>query len=178
MWSPEMSSRTLSIEVAGRFLCVSVMALLLVACGFHLRGSSPLPAEMSVTYISGTGEFDTLYDDLRTALESQGASVTQERDKATAVLHILENKSTTDVLTVNLSGKALEYLIRQSIHFEVTAADGHMLLDEQAVTASRSMKFNSNSVLSSERERDTIRRELMRDVVNLAMLRISAAGKH
>jgi hypothetical protein len=40
------------------------------------------------------------------------------------------------------------------------------------------MKFNSNSVLSSEREWETIRRELTRDVVNLAMLRISAAGRH
>ena len=157
--------------------CVAVAVLLLGACGFHLRGAAPLPAEMSVTYISGTGEFNALYDDLRTALESQGARVTQERDKATAVLNILENKSTTDVLSVNLSGKALEYLIRQSIHFEVTAADGHMLVDQQSVTASRSMKFNSNSVLSSEREWETIRRELTRDVVNLAMLRISAAGR-
>jgi len=173
-----MRSRTLSIEVAGKFLCVSVAALLLVACGFHVRGSSPLPAEMSVTYISGTVEFDALYDDLRTALESQGSRVTQERDKATAVINILENKSSTNVLTVNLSGKALEYLIRQSIHFEVTAADGHMLIDKQSVTASRTMKFNSNSVLSSEREWETIRRELTRDVVNLAMLRITAAGKH
>jgi len=173
-----MKSRTLSIEVAGKFLCMSVAALLLVACGFHLRGSSPLPAEMSVTYISGTGEFEALYDDLRTALESQGSRVTQERDKATAVINILENKSSTNVLTVNLSGKALEYLIRQSIHFEVTAADGHMLIDKQSVTASRTMKFNSNSVLSSEREWETIRRELTRDVVNLAMLRITAAGKH
>jgi LPS-assembly lipoprotein len=173
-----MRSRTSSIAAAGRFLCVAVVALLLVACGFHLRGSSPLPAEMSVTYISGTGEFEALYDDLRTALESQGSRVTQERDKATAVINILENKSTTDVLTVNLSGKALEYLIRQSIHFEVTAADGHILVDQQSVTASRTMKFNSNSVLSSEREWETIRRELMHDVVNLAMLRISAAVRH
>jgi len=157
---------------------MSVVALLLAACGFHPRGSSPLPAEMSVIYIAGTGEFNALYDDLRTALESQGASITQERDKATAVLNILENKSTTDVLSVNLSGKALEYLISQRIHFEVTAADGHMLVDQQTVTASRSMKFNSNSALSSEREWETIRRELMRDVVNLAMLRISAAGRH
>ena len=173
-----MNARTFAIKAAARFLCVPLIALLLTACGFHLRGSFPLPAEMSITYISGTAEFDELYDDLRTALESQDARVTQDRSKASAVLSITKNTSSTDVLTVNLSGKALEYLIRHSIEFEVVAADGHMLLDSQSVTASRTMKFNSNSVLSSEREWETIRRELTRDVVNLAMLRISAAGRH
>ena len=88
---------------------MAVVALLLGACGFHLRGSAPLPAEMSVTYIQGTSEFDPLYDDFRTALESRGARVTQDRGEATAVLNILENNTDTDVLTVDLSGKALEY---------------------------------------------------------------------
>jgi LPS-assembly lipoprotein len=178
MWSPEMRSRTSSIAAAGRFLCVAVVALLLVACGFHLRGSAPLPAEMSVTYIHGTTEFDTLYDDFRTALESRGARVTQDRSKATAVLNILETNSSKDVLTVDLSGKVLEYRVRQNIHFEVDAADGHMLVDQQSVTMSRDLKFNRNDVLGKERETELIRKELQRDVVNLAMLRITAASRH
>jgi LPS-assembly lipoprotein len=173
-----MRSRTVSIEVAGKFLCISVIALLLVACGFHLRGAAPLPAEMAVTYIHGTIEFNTLYDDFRTALESRGARVTQDRTKATAVLTILENNAETKVLTVDLSGKVLEYRVRQNIHFEVATADGHMLVDQQSVTMSRDLKFNRNDVLGKEREAETIRKELQRDVVNLAMLRIAAAGRH
>jgi LPS-assembly lipoprotein len=156
---------------------VSVLALQLDACGFHLRGSTPLPAEMSVTYIHGTSEFDTLYDDFRTALESRSVRVTQDRGEATAVLNILENNTDKDVLTVDLGGKVLEYRISQNIQFEVAAADGQPLVDQQSITRSRDFKFNRNDVLGKERESELIRKELQRDVVNLAMLRIVAAAR-
>jgi LPS-assembly lipoprotein len=156
---------------------VAVVSLLLGACGFHLRGSEPLPAEMSVSYIHGTSEFDSLYDDFRTALESRGVRVTQDRGEATAVLNILENNTDKNVLTVDLSGKVLEFRISQNIKFEVAAADGQPLVDQQSVTANRSFKFNRNDVLGKERESELIRKELQRDVVSLAMLRITAAAR-
>jgi LPS-assembly lipoprotein len=172
-----MSTRVPLTAVTGKFLCVAVVSLLLGACGFHLRGSEPLPAEMSVTYIHGTSEFDSLYDDFRTALESRGVRVTQDRGEATAVLNILENNTDKNVLTVDLGGKVLEYRISQNIQFEVVVADGRPLVDQQSVTRSRDFKFNRNDVLGKEREAETIRKELQLDTVNLAMLRITAAGR-
>jgi LPS-assembly lipoprotein len=172
-----MRARTLLSAATGRYLCVAVVSLLLGACGFHLRGSEPLPAEMSVSYIHGTSEFDSLYDDFRTALESRGVRVTQDRGEATAVLNILENNTDKNVLTVDLSGKVLEFRISQNIKFEVAAADGQPLVDQQSVTANRSFKFNRNDVLGKERESELIRKELQRDVVSLAMLRITAAAR-
>ena len=172
-----MRARTSLFVVTGRCLCVAVVSLLLGACGFHLRGSESLPAEMSVTYIHGTGEFDSLYDDFRTALENRGVRVTQDRGEATAVLNILDNNTDKNVLTVDLAGKVLEYRITQNVQFEVTAADGQPLLDQQSVTRSRDFEFNRNDVLGKEREAETISKELQRDVVNLAMLRLTAAGR-
>jgi LPS-assembly lipoprotein len=172
-----MKARASLSAVTGRFLCVAVVSLLLGACGFHLRGSEPLPAEMSVTYIHGTGEFGSLYDDFRSALESRGVHVTQDRGEATAVLNLLENNTDKNVLTVDLAGKVLEYRISQNIQFEVTAADGQPLVDQQSVTRSRDFRFNRNDVLGKEREAETIRKELQRDVVNLAMMRIVAAAR-
>jgi LPS-assembly lipoprotein len=172
-----MRIRVALSAAGGKFLCVAVVSLLLGACGFHLRGSETLPADMSVTYIRGTIEFNPLYDAFRTSLESHGVRVTQNRSEATAVLSILENDASTDVQTVNLSGRALEYRLSQNIQFEVTAADGRLLVDRQSVTQSRVVKFNVKGVLGSEREGATIRAELTRDVVNLAMLRIIAAGR-
>ena len=173
-----MRVRVSLFAAGGKFLCVAVLSLLLGACGFHLRGSETLPADMSVTYIQGTAEFDPLYDAFRTSLESHGARVTLNRGEATAVLNILENNASTDVQTVNLSGQALEYRLSRNIHFEVTAADGRLLVERQSVTQSRVVKFNVKGLLGSEREGEAIRADLTRDVVNLAMLRITAAGRH
>lgn len=156
---------------------MAIVSLLLGACGFHLRGSESLPAEMSVTYIHGSSEFGSLYDDFRTALESRGVRVTQDRGEATAVLNILESNTDKDVLTVDLAGKVQEFRISQNIQFEVATADGQPLVDQQSVTRSRDFKFDRNDVLGKERESETIREELQRDVVNLAMLRITAAGR-
>ena len=172
-----MRARAPIFTLTARLLCVAIVALLLGACGFHLRGSEPLPAQMSVVYIHGTNEFDSLYDDFRTALESRGVRVTQDRGKATAVLNILENNTDKTVLSVDLSGKVLEYRISQNVQFEVSGADGKTLLDQQSVTRIRDFKFNRNDVLGKEREAETIRKELQRDVVNLAMLRITAAAR-
>jgi LPS-assembly lipoprotein len=158
-------------------LCVVVAALLLGACGFHLRGEAPLPAAMSVTYIQGESKFDSLNNAFRTALESHGVRVTQDRGEATAVLTILENKTGTHVLTVDLGGKVQEYRLSQNIQFEVMTADGHMLVDRQSVMLNRAILFNSKGVLGSEGEREMIRSELQRDVIHLAMLRIAAASK-
>lgn len=153
------------------------VVLLIAGCGFHPRGAAPLPAAMAITYIQGKSEFDSLNATFRTALESQGARVTPERGEASAILTITENDTGKDVLSVDLSGKVLEYRLHQSIRFEVLAADGHTLVEPQSVTLSRDFKFNRNDVLGKERETETIRRELQRDVVNLAMLRIAAASK-
>jgi len=172
-----MRGRASLSVVTVRCLCVAVVSLLLGACGFHLRGSESLPADMSVTFIQGTTEFDPLYDAFRTSLESHGARVTLNRSEATAVLSILENNASTDVQTVNLSGQALEYRLSRNIQFEVTAADGRLLVERQSVTQSRVVKFNVKGLLGSEREGEAIRAELTRDVVNLAMLRITAAGR-
>ena len=93
------------------------------------------------------------------------------------MLNVLENNSDTKVLAVDLTGKVLEYRFRQNLQFDVTATDGRALLDRQSVTMSRALKFNRNDVLGTEREYALIRKELQRDVVNLAMLRITAAGR-
>jgi LPS-assembly lipoprotein len=172
-----MRARTLLSTATGRYLCVALVSLLLGACGFHLRGSESLPADMSVTYIRGTIEFNPLYDAFRASLESHGVRVTQNRSEATAVLNILENNFSTEVQTVNLSGQVQEYRLSQNIQFEVTAADGRLLVEKQSVTQTRVVKFNVKGLLGSERERATIRAELTRDVVNLAMLRITAVAR-
>ena len=150
----------------------------LSACGFHLRGDAALPEAMAVTYIQAKRPFDTLNDDFRDALEGHGAHVTENRDEATAILRILDNRDEKDVLTVDIGGKVQEILIRQTIRFDVVAPDNQPLVEKQTVTLSRDFVFNKDDILAKQREADLISNELQRDVVNMAMLRIAAASRH
>lgn len=172
------SPQRLSLCRRRALLCVVAIAVsLLQACGFHLRGQAALPDVMDQTYIQGSRTFDSLYDDFREALESHGVSVVSERSEATAVLNIVENETQTSVLTVDIGGKVQELDIRQSIEFEVMSAEGQPLLGRQSVTLNRDFVFNKDDILGKEREWELISAELQRDVVNLSMLRIIAAGR-
>jgi LPS-assembly lipoprotein len=154
-----------------------LLLLSLAGCGFQPRGSSGLPQDMAVTYIQGAKPWSSIYEEFRDALEDRGAVVTGTRDEATAVLRILETESRRDVLTVDIGGKVQELQYVQMIRFQVTARDQQVLVPEQTVTARRDFVFNKTEILAKERESQFVRQALQRDVVNLAMLRIMAAGR-
>jgi len=172
-----MDNQKITIPVIRLFSVLGLTLLMLTACGFHLRGTGALPDTMSVTYIHGTKQFDTLNDDFRYALEAHGARVTENRADATAILRILGNNNDKDVLTVDVGGKVQEIQIRQTIRFDVVTSDNQPLVERQTVTLSRDFVFNKTDILAKERESDLIKKELQRDVVNQAMLRIVAASK-
>jgi LPS-assembly lipoprotein len=160
-----------------RLLLACVLGVMLSACGFHLRGSAALPEEMAVTYIKSARPYGSLKDDFATALRTHRVRVTDDRSEATAVLEIIQDRLDKDVLSVNSSGTVLEFQLRQTIHFAVTTVDNLPLLEPQRVEMTRDYLYSNTEVLSVEREEVVVRRDLQRELVNLAMLRISAAAQ-
>ena len=160
----------------GMFL-VGCLAVSLSACGFQLRGSAALPEEMSITYIKSEKPYGSLIDDFAEALRTHHVKITEDRSEATAVLEIIHDELDKDVLSVNSSGKVLEFQLRQSIQFAVTTSDQLPLLEPQGVTMMRDYLYSNTDVLSKEREEIVVRRALQRELVNLAMLRITAAAR-
>jgi len=158
-------------------LLLVAMSALASGCGFHLRGSAALPPSMAVTFISSDQPFSSLADDFSAALKLHDVRVTQERSEATAVLNILENDVETRVLSVNTSGKVLEYDILQTITFSVVTAGSETLVPEQSLSLNRDYIFSSTDVLGKQREDKVVRANLQSNIVNLAMLRIAAAAR-
>ena len=159
------------------YLLAMLMVSALGGCGFHLRGTDALPAEMSVTYIQSDSLFSTLVDDFADALRTHGVQVTEDRFEATAVLRIIENDKSRDVLSVNTSGKVLEYQLRQTVRFSVMTADNQPVVEPQTVTLTRAYLYRSTDVLGSEREKEAVRNTLQKNLINMAMLRVAAAAR-
>ena len=153
------------------------MIITLAGCGFHLRGSAVLPPEMAVTYISSAQPYASLVDDFSAALKTHGGRVTRERSEATAVLHIISDTVDKRLLSINTDGKVLEYETRQTIRFSVNTGDSLPLLEEGEVSMSKSYLYSSTDILGKQREDKVLRRTLQRNLVNLALLRITAAAR-
>ena len=158
-------------------LLAGCLMLTLAACGFQLRGSSALPEEMSITFIKNNKPYGTLMDDFAEALRAHHVVVTDVRSEATAVLEIIGNRWDRDVLSVNNSGKVLEFQLRQTVQFSVETIDNLPLVDPQTVTMVRDYLYSNTDVLSKDREELVVRRDLQRGLVNLAILRITAAAR-
>ena len=156
-------------------LLAGCLILTLSACGFQLRGSAMLPEEMSVTFIKHKRPYGTLMDDFAEALRAHHVTVTDDRSEATAVLAIIRSDRDKDVLSVNNNGKVLEIQLRQTIQFSVKTSDNLPLVEPQAVTMTRDYLYSSTDVLSKDREEAVVRRTLQQELVNLAVLRITAA---
>jgi LPS-assembly lipoprotein len=151
--------------------------LLSSGCGFHPRGSAALPPSMAITFIKSGQPYSSLVDDFAAALKIHDVRVTQERSEATAVLNILENTTETGVLSVNTSGKVLEYEIKQTVSFSVVTAGNEPLVPVQSVSMNRDYVFSSTDVLGKQREESVVLANLQQNIVNLAMLRIAAAAR-
>lgn len=159
--------------LAGWLLAAGVLAGL-AGCGFQLRGSAALPAEMAVTYIQSTQPFSSLVTDFGAALTARGVSVTEQRSAATAILKIHDNKVEQRVLSVNTAGKVLEYELQQTVRFSVATAANQLLLEEQSVSLSRDYLYSNTDILGKQREDQEVRQTLQRNLVNMAMLRLAA----
>jgi LPS-assembly lipoprotein len=158
-------------------LLTACLAITLGGCGFQLRGTAALPEEMSVVYIKSSNPYGSLVSDFADALRVHRVKVTENREKATAVLRIMQEKQDTAVLSVNASGKVLELQLRQSIQFDVKTIDNLPLLEPQSVSMTRDYLYSSTDVLSKAREEVVVRRALQLELVNLAILRITAAAR-
>lgn len=155
---------------------VTLMALLLTACGFHLRGDVQLAPQLSKVHIQGGDRYDPLVRELSRALTSTGAAIVEDPQAATAVLQILENTGKRRVLSVRSTGKVQEYELYQTFRFRVRDAAGTELLATQQLEVTREYLFDADDVLSKSTEEEALRRDMRRDLVRLAMLRLEALG--
>ena len=151
--------------------------LLLISCGFHLRGTgkAELPPALSTLRVMLEGsqqQNDPLLVAMKNALRTQ--TDVQLEDTGDAPLLVLYGeRSDSQVLSVSSTGKADEYLLKYEVSFRLTGKDGKALAESQTVRVRRDHAFDRLNVLAKEREEQELRREMRRDVVQQILRRLS-----
>jgi LPS-assembly lipoprotein len=163
MWSFE---RSLRAALAG------VMAALLAACGFQLRGQAQLP-------------FDTLYipgaNPLVIELKRNVAAASKTRlvdspDDAQAVLGFTQELREKIILSFNAQGRVSEYQLRYRVGFRVTdSKGGQVYLPTSEIQLTRDVSYSDSQVLAKEAEEALLYREMQGDMVQQIMRRLVVA---
>jgi LPS-assembly lipoprotein len=152
---------------------VVVVAALLGACGFHLEGRAPLPPVVRTPYLEAPDRQSDFVQYLRHALLSNGAQLTPEKGKASAVVSILRDSVTRRVLSVSATNQPNQYEVTYTVGFSVSAADKE-LLPPQELTATRSYSFDERLLLAKNHEEEILRQDMARDLADMVMRRLAS----
>jgi LPS-assembly lipoprotein len=158
---------------ATRWTCW-LAAVLLTGCGFHLQGHTALPAVVREPFVEAPDRQSDFVQYLRHALLSNGAQLTPERDKASAVVSILRDSVARRVLSVSATNQPNQYEVTYTVGFSVSAPGGKELLPPQEVSATRTYSFDERLLLAKNHEEEILRQDMARDLADMVMRRLAS----
>ena len=148
-------------------------ACALSACGFRLAGSDPLPAVMARPFLSLKDPYTDFSREFEHQLKSSGASLQPTRDGATATVEVTKDLVEQRTLAVSAKNIPTEYELTYTVTFSVRSA-AKELLAPQTISLSKDFSFDETLQLAKEHEADILRQQMARDLVSIAMRRLTS----
>lgn len=144
----------------------------LSACGFRLAGGGPWPAVLARPYVSLKDPYTDFSREFERQLKGEGAVLQPLAAGASATIDVSKDSVEQRTLSVSATNIPTEYLLIYTVTFSVHAA-GNELLAPQTISLQQDYSFAENVVLAKEHEADVLREQMARNLVGIAMRRLS-----
>ncbi len=157
-----------------RLALAATAALLLAACGFHLRGVADIPFD--TLYVPGATGGIAL--ELKRNIQSGSATrVVDDPKAAEAQLQFSEETRGKEILALSSAGRVREYRLVYRVGFRVGDGKGGDFVPPSTVTLTRDVTYDDAVALAKETEEQLLFRDLQADVVQQILRRIAAARR-
>jgi LPS-assembly lipoprotein len=148
-------------------------AVALSGCGFRLAGSEPLPGVLARPYLSLKDPYTDFSREFEHQLKSAGATIQEVRANSTAYIDVSKDLVEQRTLSVSATNIPTEYELTYTVTFAVQGTD-KQLLAPQTISLSQDYSFQENALLAKEHEADILRQQMARDLVAIAMRRLTS----
>jgi len=149
---------------AYRLSLLLVLALLLTACGFHLRGAGidlgRLPQPLQLV---GVTPYPELERELRRQLREAGVRLEERADGAGSVLRIADARSERRLLSLDARNRAAEYELSEMLRYSLRR--GGQTTPQRTLRVTRILRQPGNELLARQREERRLREEMRRELV-------------
>jgi LPS-assembly lipoprotein len=146
----------------------------LSGCGFHLEGSTPLPASLAVVHVDSRDTQSDFYFGLRKALMAAGTRVDDDgKDAGSAVIHILNDSAIQRTVTVSTLNVPTEYELTYKVRFSVSVQGREVIAPEEHSLV-RDYSYSESAQLAKERESAILSQALAHDLVSVVMRRLAS----
>jgi LPS-assembly lipoprotein len=147
--------------------------LALSACGFRLAGSDPLPGKLARPYLSLKDPYTDFSREFERQLKTAGAALQAVRANSTATIDVTKDLVEQRTLSVSAYNIPTEYELTYTVTFSVQGPDKEMMAP-QTISLSKDYSFEENALLAKEHEADILREQMARDLVAIAMRRLTS----
>ena len=151
----------------------TVGVLAVSACGFRLAGSEPLPGVLARPYLALKDPYTDFSREFERQLKSAGATRQYVRADSTASIEVTKDLVEQRTLSVTAQNIPTEYELVYTVTFSVRGSD-KQLLAPQTISLAKDYSFEENALLAKENEADVLRQQMARDLVGIAMHRLSS----
>lgn len=157
-----------------RLLAVSLACMLgLSACGFHLKGATPLPFRTIYTNINLDTDFGAR---LKRTTESNSPDTrfVATLSQADVYLHQVSESQNMRQISIDPDGRVEEYELDLDFTFELLDRTGHVLLAPTTLRSVREIPYNDRIVQAKESEIVRTFRNMRNGLVDRILRRLSA----
>jgi LPS-assembly lipoprotein len=159
-------------------LMLFLSAVLVTACGWHLRGDFDFPLNLQPLAIEGASVQYGLEQALRERFELNGIRVTHEPSAAVAILVISDEQLSTQILSIGADGKAKEFQLTYETRIMLKDVDAKVLVKPQLIRLRQDYSFDEFQVLGKEAEKRLLRQEMVSEASLSIVNKLNASLKH
>jgi len=155
-----------------RGACLALF-MLLSACGFALRGVTPMPFKTLYVGIPDNTQFGA---DVRRSLRaaSPDTKLVDTPKEAQAILQQVSDSRTLREVSLNAQGRVEEYELGINYTFRLIDNKGRALIPDTTLSIYREMPYDDQVVQAKQGQIDTLYKAMQRDLVTRVLRRMTA----
>ncbi len=155
-----------------RGACLALF-MLLSACGFALRGVTPMPFDTLYVGMPDTTQFGA---DVRRALRaaSPNTKLVDSPKEAQAILQQISDTRTLREVSLNAQGRVEEYELGINYTFRLIDNKGRALIPDTTLSIYREMPYDDQVMQAKQGQIETLYKAMQRDLVTRVLRRMTA----
>lgn len=156
------------------FIIISMICLILPACGFHLRTQNNLPIQLHTLYLQSARPYSLFMNNLRQTLHTLDVQTVDSPNQAPITLRILNSTMTHTTPIIVSSNQARNYTYTLSTAYDLIDRQGKIILPAQSINISRDITLATNQTIDDIPEVDIVSREIENETIHQIINRLRA----
>jgi LPS-assembly lipoprotein len=153
---------------------LSLFAMCVSACGWHLQGETHLPATFATMRIDSEDAYTDFYRELHRSLLASGVQIAQPGDSARAVFKVRRDSAGQRVAALSTRNTPEEFQVYYDLDYSI-AVDGTDLGPVEHLELTTNYSYDELAVLAKQREQHRIQEALARELATIVLRRLATA---